>query len=101
MRHGALSLPAGIDLLSSEVLGWVRKRRRSAEFIEFLKLAHAHYPLGARIRLVLDNHSAHISRETRSFLATLPNRLEFTFTPTHDAWLNLIESFFGKTVGRS
>ena len=50
----------------------------------------------ARIRLVLDNHSAHISRETRSFLGTRPNRFEFTFTPTHGSWLNLIESFFGK-----
>ena len=50
----------------------------------------------ARIRLVLDNHSAHISKETRAFLATLPNRFEFTFTPKHGSWLNLIESFFGK-----
>jgi transposase len=96
VRHGTLSLLAGIDLLSGEVLGLVRKRHRSAEFIEFLKLADAHYPAGARIRLVLDNHSAHISKETRSFLATLPNRFEFTFTPAHGSWLNLIESFFSK-----
>lgn len=96
IRHGTLSLLAGIDLLSGEVLGLVRKRHRSAEFIEFLKLANAHYPAGARIRLVLDNHSAHISKETRAFLGTLPNRFEFTFTPTHGSWLNLIESFFGK-----
>ena len=96
VRHGTLSLLAGIDLLSGEVLGLVRKRHRSAEFIEFLKLADAHYPTGVRIRLVLDNHSAHISKETRSFLATLPNRFEFTFTPVHGSWLNLIESFFSK-----
>jgi len=96
IRHGTLSLLAGIDLLSGEVLGLVRKRHRSAEFIEFLKLADAHYPAGARIRLVLDNHSAHISKETRAFLGTLPNRFEFTFTPKHGSWLNLIESFFGK-----
>jgi transposase len=96
IRHGTLSLLAGIDLLSGEVLGLVRKRHRSAEFIEFLKLADAHYPAGVRIRLVLDNHSAHISKETRAFLGTLPNRFEFTFTPKHGSWLNLIESFFGK-----
>ncbi|PYU84901.1 MAG: hypothetical protein DMG50_02885 [Acidobacteria bacterium] len=52
--------------------------------------------LGARIRIVLDNHSAHISKETRTFLATLPNRFAFAFTPKHGSWLNLIESFFGK-----
>jgi len=96
IRHGTVSLLAGIDLLSGEVLGLVRKRHRSAEFIEFLELADAHYPAGARIRIVLDNHSAHISRQTRAFLATLPNRFEFTFTPKHGSWLNLIESFFGK-----
>lgn len=96
IRHGTLSLLAGIDLLSGEVLGLVRTRHRSVEFIEFLQLAHAHYPVGARIRIVLDNHSAHISKETRTFLGTLPNRFEFTFTPKHGSWLNLIESFFGK-----
>jgi transposase len=96
VRHGTLSLLAGIDLISGEVLGLVRKKHRSAEFVEFLKLADAHYPKGARIRIVLDNHSAHISKETRAFLATLPNRFEFTFTPKHGSWLNLIESFFGK-----
>jgi transposase len=96
IRHGTLSLLAGIDLLSGEVLGLVRKRHRSAEFIEFLSLADAHYPAGARIRVVLDNHSAHLSKQTRTFLATLPNRFEFTFTPKHGSWLNLIESFFGK-----
>ena len=55
-----------------------------------------YYPAQTRIRLILDNHSAHLSRETRSFLATCPNRFEFIFTPTHGSWLNLIESFFAK-----
>lgn len=96
IRHGTLSLLAGIDLVSGEVLGLVRERHRSAEFVEFLKLADGHYPAGARIRIVLDNHSAHTSKETRAFLGTVPNRFEFTFTPKHGSWLNLIESFFGK-----
>jgi transposase len=96
VRHGTLSLLAGIDLWNGEVLGLVRERHRSAEFIEFLRLLDTRYPAKARIRLVLDNHSAHLSRETRTFLGTRPNRFEFTFTPTHGSWLNLIESFFGK-----
>ena len=96
VRHGTLSLLAGIDLWNGEVLGLVRDRHRSREFIEFLRLVDTRYPAEARIRMVLDNHSAHISRETRSFLGTVPNRFEFIFTPTHGSWLNLIESFFGK-----
>jgi transposase len=95
-RHGTVSLLAGIDLLTGHVLGFVRDRHRSREFIEFLKLADNHYPAGKRIRVVLDNHSAHISKETRSFLATVPNRFEFVFTPKHGSWLNLVESFFSK-----
>jgi len=96
IRHGTLSLLAGIDLLSGEVMGLVRDRNRSVEFIEFLRMTDAHYPSDARIRIVLDNHSAHISKETRTYLTTVPNRFEFVFTPTHGSWLNLIESFFGK-----
>jgi transposase len=46
--------------------------------------------------LVLDNHSAHISKETRNYLDTKPGRFAFTFTPKHGSWLNLIESFFAK-----
>ena len=57
-RYGTVPLLAGIDLLSGEVLGLVRDRHRSAEFVEFLRLADQHYPAGARIRMVLDNHSA-------------------------------------------
>jgi transposase len=95
-RYGTVSLLAGIDLLKGEVLGLVRDQHRSSEFIEFLQLADGHYPTGQRIRIVLDNHSAHISKQTRAYLASVPNRFEFIFTPKHGSWLNLIESFFGK-----
>jgi len=95
-RHGTVSLLAGIELLNGEVLGLVRDRHRSAEFIEFLQLADQHYATGFRIRIVLDNHSAHLSKQTRAYLASVPNRFEFIFTPKHGSWLNLVESFFGK-----
>jgi transposase len=95
-RLGTVSLMAGIDLLTGKIVGQVVDRHRSREFIQFLKLVDAEYLPQTKIRIVLDNHSAHISRETRSYLATVPNRFEFVFTPKHGSWLNLIESFFGK-----
>src|ERR1700757_2040983 len=96
-RYGTVSLLAGIDLLNGQVHALVRDRHRSREFIEFLKLLDAAYPAPTAIKLILDNHSAHISRETRAWLATRPaGRFEFTFTPTHGSWLNLIEGFFSK-----
>jgi len=95
-RHGTVALLAGLDVLTGQVWAIVKERHRSAEFIEFLKLLDGSYPPTATLRLVLDNHSAHISKETRAFLATHPGRFEFVFTPKHGSWLNLIESFFGK-----
>ena len=96
-RHGTLSLLAGIDLLTGKVHALVRERHRSREFIEFLKLLDAAYPASTAIKLILDNHSAHISRETRAWLDTRPpGRFDFTFTPKHGSWLNLIEGFFSK-----
>jgi transposase len=96
-RHGTLSLLAGIDLLTGKVHALVKDRHRSREFIEFLKLLDAAYPTGTAIRLILDNHSAHISKETKAWLDKQPaGRFEFTFTPKHGSWLNLIEGFFSK-----
>ena len=71
-RHGTLSLLAGIDLLTGKVHALVRDRHRSREFIEFLKRLDAAYPAGTTIKLILDNHSAHISRETRAWLDARP-----------------------------
>ena len=96
-RHGALSLLAGINLLTGKVHALVEERHRSREFIEFLKLLDAAYPASTAIKIILDNHSAHTSKETKAWLATQPKgRFEFTFTPKHGSWLNLIEGFFSK-----
>src|SRR6201998_4490764 len=96
-RHGTLSLLAGIDLLTGKVHARVKDPHRSRELIEFLKLLDAAYPASTAIKLILDNHSAHISKETRAWLDTRPvGRFEFTFTPKHWSWLNVIEGFFSK-----
>jgi hypothetical protein len=96
-RHGTVSLLAGIDLVSGKIHALVSNRHRSREFIEFLKLADAAYPAHTAIKVILDNHSAHTSKETRAWLAAQPaHRFEFTFTPKHGSWLNLVEGFFSK-----
>ena len=95
-RLGTLSLLAGIDLLTGEAIPLVSETHKSKDFIEFLKKLDAKYPEGEKIRLILDNHSAHTSKETQKFLAMHPGRFEFVFTPTHGSWLNMIEGFFSK-----
>jgi transposase len=96
-RHGTVTLLAGLDLVTGKVHALVKDRHRSREFIEFLQILDAAYPAHTAIHLILDNHSAHISRETRAWLADQsPGRFEFTFTPKHGSWLNLVEGFFSK-----
>lgn len=95
-RHGTVSLLAGIDLLNGQVHGMVADRHRSREFVQYLKMLDETYSKDITIRIILDNHSAHISKETRQYLAGVPNRFDFVFTPTHGSWLNIIESLFAK-----
>jgi transposase len=96
-RHGTLSLLAGIDLLTGRVHARVEDRHRSREFVGFLKQLDAAYPPETAIKLILDNHSAHISKETTAWIATQPHgRFAFVFTPKHGSWLNLVEGFFSK-----
>lgn len=96
VRHGTLTLMAAIDLLDGQVLGSVVDRHTSAAFIDFLRTVDDHYPANGVVRIVLDNHSIHLSKETCAYLATRPDRFDFVFTPKHGSWLNLVESFFGK-----
>ena len=96
IRYGTLSLLAGIDLLTGEAIPLVSETHKSTDFIEFLKILDKKYPENEKIRLILDNHSAHTSKETRQYLESKPGRFEFVFTPKHGSWLNMIEAFFGK-----
>lgn len=96
-RHGTLSLLAGIDLLTGQVHASIEDRHRSREFIGFLKKLDAAYPTDTAIKVILDNHSAHISKETKAWVESQPEgRFSFVFTPKHGSWLNLVEGFFSK-----
>ena len=95
-RLGTLSLLAGIDLQTGEAIPLVNETHNSKDYIEFLKILDSKYPEGDKIRIVLDNLKVHTSEETRKYLATVPGRFEFVFTPKHGFWLNMFEGFFGK-----
>ena len=96
-RQGTLSLLAGIDLLTGKVHACVEDRHRSREFVGFLKRLNEAYPADTAIKLILDNHSARVSKETNAWLAAQPHgRFTLVFTPKHGSWLNLVEGFFSK-----
>ena len=95
-RLGTCSILAALDLHTGHVTARVERRHRSREFIALLKDLDAQYPPDSTIRIILDNHSAHISKETRAYLATRSNRFKYVHTPTHGYWLNIVETLFGK-----
>ena len=95
-RLGTLSILASLDLQDGHVIAQVHDRHRSREFISLLKDMDAYYPAESTIRIILDNHSAHISKETMEYLAGRPGRFVYVHTPTHGSWLNLVETLFGK-----
>ena len=95
-RLGTCSILAALDLQDGHITARVEDRHRSVEFISLLSDLDAWYPPECTIRIILDNHSAHISKETRAFLSTRPNRFQYVLTPRHGSWLNIVETLFGK-----
>jgi hypothetical protein len=86
---------AGIDLLTGKVHASVEDWHHSRELVGFLRKIDAAYRADTAIKLILDNHSAHISKETKAWLVTTPQgRSSFVFTPKHRSWLNLVEGLF-------
>jgi len=95
-RLGTVSILAALDLHDGKIIAQVHDRHRSKEFIELLKELDNYYPKESTIRIVLDNHAAHVSKETMAFLDTRPGRFVYVHTPKHGSWLNLIETVFSK-----
>ena len=95
-RDGTVSILAALDLLDGHIIAQVHDRHRSREFIQLLQEIDQYYPPACQLRLILDNHSAHISKETMAYLAQHPGRFIYVHTPTHGSWLNLVETLFSK-----
>jgi transposase len=95
-RLGTCSILAALDLQDGHITARVEDRHRSIEFIGLLSDLDARYPPACTIRIILDNHSAHISKETQAFLSRHPNRFQYVLTPKHGSWLNIVETLFGK-----
>ena len=92
-----MSLLAGIHLLTGRVHASIEDRHRSREFIDVLKKLDTAYPADTAIKVIFDNPSAHISKETKAWVDRQPEgRFTFVFTPKHGCWLNLVEGFFSK-----
>jgi len=95
-RLGTVSILAALDLHDGHVICHVEDRHRSTEFVKLLQALDDYYAKENKIRVLLDNHTAHISKETMAYLKTKPNRFIYVHTPKHGSWLNLVETLFSK-----
>jgi transposase len=94
-RHGTLSLYAALDVKSGKVHGKTATRHTSEEFVDFLGQVVAQCPAGQQIHIILDNLSAHKTKQVRSFLEQHRN-VRLHFTPTYSSWLNQVEIWFAR-----
>ena len=92
-RHGTTSLFAALDVATGKVIGRLKRRHRSAEFLQFLEAIDADVPAKLDIHLIMDNYGTHKTDKVRAWFTARP-RYHVHFTPTSASWLNLVERFF-------
>jgi transposase len=92
-RYGTTTLFAALDVATGQVIGKLKRRHRSAEFISFLRHIDSVTPEDLDVHLILDNYGAHKTAQVRHWLTRHP-RFHCHFTPTYSSWINLVERFF-------
>lgn len=91
-RYGGVRhMIAGLDLASGQLFYRLRDRKRSGEFLAFLRQLRVRFPAG-RLFVVCDNFSPHRKATVAAWCAD--HDVELVFTPTYASWLNWIEAEF-------
>src|ERR671911_2958984 len=90
-RRGTTTLFAALDVATGQIKAKHTKRRRRAEFLDFMNEVVADAP-DREIHVILDNLSTHKPKRD-AWLARHKN-VHFHFTPTHASWLNQVEIWF-------
>lgn len=94
-RHGTLSLYAALNTQTGHIIGLTVPRHTSDEFVAFLQAVVRGHRRPRQIHFILDNFSAHKTKQVAAFLARHP-RVHLHFTPTYSSWLNQVELWFAK-----
>jgi len=99
-RNGTANLYAAFNTLTGKVIGKAAKRTNSKEFLSFLKLLDRRTHADKELHIILDNLSAHKTREIREWVDSRP-RIHLHFTPTSSSWLNAVEGWFAQLERRA
>jgi transposase len=92
-RYGTTTLFAALDVATGQIIGKLKRRHRSAEFISFLRHIDKVVPEALGVHLIMDNYGTHKTPQVKRWLMRHP-RFHAHFTPTYSSWLNLVERFF-------
>src|SRR6266436_740886 len=92
VRHGTQTLLAALEIASGQVVAQVKQRRTSVNFLRFLKDVVEAFP-NRELHMILDNLNLHKNEAARRWLKRHP-QAHFHYTPTHAAWVNMVECFF-------
>ena len=104
VRNGTANVFMFVDVNRPWRHAKVTDQRTCIDFAECMRdLVDEHYPDADRIRVVLDNLSAHSAAALYQRFAPaearrILSRLEFHFTPKHASWLNMVEIEIGVMV---
>jgi len=99
-RHGTTTLFAALNVASGKVIGDCNDSHKGADYISFLKLVDRKSPKGKILHVIVDNYSAHKTKEVREYLDSMQGRFVEHFIPTHSSWLNLVERWFGEITNK-
>jgi transposase len=99
-RHGTTSLFAALDMLTGTVTGECTPTHNSTDFIRFLRKLDKVCEGGKELHIIVDNYSAHKSKETKKYLEGKAGRFVLHFIPTHSSWLNMVERWFGELTNK-
>jgi transposase len=106
VRHGTANVFMFVDVNRPWRHAKVTDHRTCVDFAECMRdLVDEHYPEAERIRVVLDNLSAHSAAALYQTFAPaearrILRRIEFHFTPKHASWLNMVEIEIGVMVSQ-
>ena len=104
VRNGTVNVFMFVDVNRPWRHAKVTDHRSGLDFAECMRdLVDEHYPEAERIRVVLDNLSAHspaalYQRFAPAEARRILSRLEFHYTPKHASWLNMVEIEIGVMV---
>jgi transposase len=94
--EGVRHLFAAYELGEDKLFGHVKPRKTRGRFLEFCRYLRSLYPQQARIAIVCDNFSPHLTaaKDARVGKWAAANNAEIAYTPTNSSWLNRIEAQF-------